>query len=255
MRYSHNHGVPMTPKVVLDIVFQSRSISPEKVWSLLVEVEPKLANATSCFFYDHLCRLSDVPELLSTWEKPHFDIEADGFQIHCGQVFNDNHSFVQIRGLFNNELESEPFIIPFTFESGFVSGWLFEEEYDKWQNAQDVLVYNAAGRDHSTLPKVSNNLPYPLTQDVVDISQNPGKRIIMEGFVEAVGSTMWLGASFLKLVNLSPQVVQSAPWLDVLSLPNGVLRLQAYPVVFTEDFGKQSVVQENLRQLLYSNAK
>ena len=50
-------------------------------------------------------------------------------------------------------------------------------EYDYWQNAEDLLLYRVAGRAVEGLRLVSNNLPAPLEQKVVDISANPGRRV------------------------------------------------------------------------------
>ena len=70
--------------------------------------------------------------------------------------------------------------------------FLHSADYYHWQNAEQPMEYECAGRDHSMLPKVHNGLPPPLDAMWIDISRNPGRRYLREGFQEAVSSPMWL---------------------------------------------------------------
>lgn len=83
--------------------------------------------------------------------------------------------------------------------SGLVMAWIVDRDYEYWQNASDPLQYEAAKRDHQHLPKISNGLPFPLEQMIIDISANPGRRVIREGYIEAVGAVMDLGYRFWAL--------------------------------------------------------
>ena len=42
----------------------------------------------------------------------------------------------------------------------------------------------------------SNGLPPPLDQMEIDTSGNPGRNVLRQGYIEAIGSTMWLGSLF-----------------------------------------------------------
>uniref|UniRef100_UPI0019664676 hypothetical protein n=1 Tax=Chromobacterium haemolyticum TaxID=394935 RepID=UPI0019664676 len=44
--------------------------------------------------------------------------------------------------------------------------------------------------------------PFPLTQEVVDISKNPGRWVLRNGYIEAVGAFMWVSKSLLQLVGV-----------------------------------------------------
>lgn len=83
---------------------------------------------------------------------------------------------------------------------GLVQAWISDVEYDFWQNAKDILEYESAGRDFSMLPKKSNGLPAPLEQIEIDVSDNLGRSEFKHGYIEAIGSTMWVGAPFWEKV-------------------------------------------------------
>lgn len=100
----------------------------------------------------------------------------------------------------------------------------------------------------------SNGLPFPLEQQIIDTSQNPGRRILRDGFVEAVGSVMWLGEQFWPLTGASKQTVLAAEWLECEQLANGVLRIQVADAPFRTAEGASGALQDRLRSLLFSHS-
>ena len=100
----------------------------------------------------------------------------------------------------NTELEEE--IGPILGVEGFIQAWVSDVEYDFWQNATDPLEYECVGRPLSGLPMKSNGLPPPLDQMEIDTSGNPGRNVLRQGYIEAIGSTMWLGNLFWERVGV-----------------------------------------------------
>ena len=49
---------------------------------------------------------------------------------------------------------------------------------------------------------MSNELPKPLNKTVIDVSANPGRRVLKTGYVEMVGPQMWFGPQFWTLVGV-----------------------------------------------------
>lgn len=95
----------------------------------------------------------------------------------------------------------------------------------------------------------SNGLPPPLEQLVVDTSGNPGRRVLREGFVEAVGAVMWLGPSFWPATAAKKEALCAQEWLRCDELQGGVLRITAAGQPFTS--ADTGAVQEGLRVLLF----
>jgi hypothetical protein len=131
-------------------------------------------------------------------------------------------------------------------------GWLADAEYSYWQNAQDPLQYRAAGRDFEHLPRKSNGLPYPLEQSIIDVSSNPGRRILRHGYIETVGSVMWLGQAFWELVNSSRNTINELKWAKIEKWESGVIRIEAAAEPFVSSEGEARQKQMALRNAIFS---
>lgn len=138
----------------------------------------------------------------------------------------------------------------FVSHCGFRQAYIFDVEYDRWQNVTSIQSYELNDRDYSHLPLRHNNLPPPLDGMDIDISRNPGRWAFRQGYVEAVGSTMWLGGDFWKLVGEHRRdALLAANWADVKEVASGVLRVQVAPEPFCDD--STADLQDRLRQTLY----
>jgi hypothetical protein len=132
----------------------------------------------------------------------------------------------------------------------FVQAWIADVEYDKWQNAEDPLIYKAANRDYSYLPMRSNGLPPPVEQMVIDISQNPGRWEFRSGYIEAVGSVMWLGDLFWQYVGSNhKERLAEFSLAKIEQLTENVLRIEVSGTSF-EDYSTRDI-QDRLRNVLY----
>ncbi|MFC5474725.1 hypothetical protein [Paraherbaspirillum soli] len=187
-------------------------------------------------------------EKRGTWGRT---AEAGGFSFRAGSVPALKHCFISIEEINAGSITSwADWVTPFLTEDGFVQAWVSDVEYDYWQNAKDPLQYEAVGRSFSHLPTKSNGLPPPLEQIEIDTSNNPGRWSLHSGYVEAIGSTMWLGMPFWKYVGETRKdTLLSSDWLDVRSEGNGVI----YVVASEHGFFDESTegIQNNLRTVLY----
>lgn len=139
---------------------------------------------------------------------------------------------------------------PFAREKWFSQAWLADVSYDYWQNAKHPFQYENAGRSCDGLPMRSNGLPPPVEQVEIDISRNPGRRIVRARYVEAIGATMWLGEPFWNTVGLGrKRLIMSSKLLTCSSLGNGVLRISAGMELFNDS--SSVTLQDELRELLY----
>ena len=119
---------------------------------------------------------------------------------------------------------------------------------------KDLQSYEILGIDHSHLPKKNNGMIPPFNAEIVDTSVNPGYWRFCKGYIEGIGSEMWLGKRFFEQVNLDPSEVLSCAWLETKQLENGVVYLKAYDTPFDSSEGEQAEMQFNLRELLFSKA-
>lgn|SRR5215813_1077409 len=130
----------------------------------------------------------------------------------------------------------------------FLQGGILDYVYDYWQNAEDPLHYEHAGKSYAELPMRTNGLLYPLTQDIIDIRSNPGRSPLADGYNEFVSSPMWLSKAFL-----------SRRQASATSIPSGYshewrgenLKVWCDYRPFATDDERQSALQNALRRWLY----
>ena len=180
---------------------------------------------------------------------------VDGLKLQFGLLPALNFCFLVIEELeVNDNAELEEKIWPFLNVEGFVQAWVYDVEYDFWQNATDPLEYEAAGRSFSSLPMKSNGLPPPLDQMEIDISSNPGRNVFRQGYIEAIGSTMWLGDLFWGRVGVDRAVV--IPLLESCGFKvlkyGDLLKVVASDKMFSDDSTLEK--QYVLRRILFGSA-
>ena len=119
-----------------------------------------------------------------------------------------------------------------------------------WQNAADQSLYICAGKDFSKLPMRSNGAPYPLEAMVIDTSQNPGRRVIRMGYIEAVGAVMWFSPLFWDRVGQARKDrIVSSDWTNPAEIGSGSMRIQISECSFNStDTGD---AQNQLRAMIF----
>lgn len=190
-------------------------------------------------------------EIASTGKWSH-TLKTESLAFRFGHVSSMEHSFMLIEELTNGAAATswDNWVEPFLEFGKFTQAWISDAEYDFWQNASDPLQYQNFGRKYSHLKMISNNLPPPLEQKIIDTSNNPGRWSLRQGYVEAVGSTMWLGDAFWERVGENRKNrVKASKNLNVSILKNGIIRLQAAKDCFKNEESK--ILQEELRAVLY----
>lgn len=147
-------------------------------------------------------------------------------------------------------IDWEQWAVQFVGSPHFVQAWIADAEYDKWENAQDPLIYKAANRDYSSLPKRSNGLPPPVAQMVVDISQNPGRWEFRSGYIEAVGFVMWLSGLFWRYVGVyHKERLAGFVQANIKQVAEDVVRISISETSFTDQSTRD--LQDRLRNVLY----
>lgn len=143
------------------------------------------------------------------------------------------------------------FIEEFSKFEMFVMAWTVDHDYDHWQNVTSTQTYDLEGRDYSQLPLVDNGLPFPLNQMDVDTSNNPGRWVHRHGYVEAVSAQMWFSDRFWKLTGSNWRDLQDVEGIEIEDQGGSVIKMTAYPKLFTSSEGEEADIQGRLRWTLY----
>lgn len=236
--------------LAVELIFNYEAIEPVVVWQKLMESHPDIVSLNDKgTFYNSNVSASEIEKAIRKQGKPHFRIEFDNAVFQYGAVGNFDHSFLVIEKCIKNIDDTHSWVTPFLSIGSFVQGRAYDNEYEFWQNASDPLEYESASRSYDHLPMKSNNLPLPLEQFVIDTSQNPGRRIMRDGYVEAIGAVMWFGKQFWQLTRTKQKAVLDASWLKWERIQSEVLLIKAKDSLFVSSGDGE--LQNKLRSLLY----
>ncbi|VVE72784.1 hypothetical protein PCA31118_04313 [Pandoraea captiosa] len=185
--------------------------------------------------------------------RPWGELASQQLIFQYGVAASFEHCFVQIEERYPAAAGVwDDWINPFVFEEGFVQGWVSDVEYNRWQNATDPFEYQLAGRDCSHLPRKSNGLPPPVAKEIVDISVNPGRWVLRDGYVEAVAPKMWLSELFWRRVGLEKKNRFQQEYSEsIKALVGGILKLVLQDIDFDSEVTAEEQVR--LRSALYGN--
>ena len=241
----------MNKREQLEIIFSLDSISAIEALKALLGVTEELAyviDADSELAHLRSSSFLTKVEKSGKWSQ---ELRFAGMSFQFGTVTAWRHCFVFIKQLeAGKPVNWNIWLAPFIKKQGFVQAWIADLEFDYWQNAEQPIQYELANRDYSKLPLKSNGDPPPLQAMWIDISNNPGKRVIKEGYVEAVGEKMWLSPIFKERIGgIDIDRLRAAGWtVDTKSI-DGITVLTAPKGSFSE--GIDTKYQQKLRAALY----
>jgi hypothetical protein len=195
--------------------------------------------------------LLEVPPRLKRAGRTTFHLKGQGFDFQLGSVRNAKLVFLEIQRNNEKKIGWDEWIAQFIANPDFVMAWIADSAYDYWQNAHDPLQFTAVGRSYNHLPMRPSGSPYPLNRMLIDTSANPGRWLFHTGYIEAVGSTMWLGQPFWQLTQANPERVANIPWLKHSYPVPSVMRIEAADHCFTTAEGSSGKLQNDLRALLF----
>jgi hypothetical protein len=192
----------------LTLVFDHESVDRGAAWELISSClqDSGLVEAVYEFAGKEI-PFERVGKMIKQRGRPYFVIKGKLLEFDLTVVGTFRHDAIRIKGPSN--VDWDGWVRRLQGAGSFVHAFLVDCEYDFWQNTEDPLQYRARNRSCEGLPMKSNGLPFPLDQQIVDISRNPGRRVLHEGFIEAIGSPMWLGNRFWNVTGANKNAVIS----------------------------------------------
>jgi hypothetical protein len=204
--------------------------------------------------YGESIDLTRASKVLEKTKRSAFLIDGRGWRFHLSSVKHHGIDIFAVKAE-SKSLVADAWISEMSLDMPITQAWLVNDEYDFWQNAEDPLQYSSRGRQWDHLRTKSNGLPPPLEQIVVDVSGNPGRRVIRAGHVEAVGCPMWLGGQFWVVTGANKSRVLAQRWLDCKECAGGLMRVQTGNEPFSTAEGESAATQVRLRKLLYPESE
>jgi hypothetical protein len=236
----------------LTIVFKYNTFDIEfALKAIQAELAERRIASTGFALYGEPINFDAVWLRLKNSGRKTFNLVGHGLVFQLSVVSNYQLDFLSIKAAPEEFTLWDKWANRFIGNSNFVMSWLADTEYEFWQNAEDILQYTSRGKRHEHLPKKSNGLPPPLEQTIIDISGNPGRRLLRLGYYEVVDALMWLGDFFWELTGANKKNISHAQWLRILSPFPTVLRIEASAQCFNTSEGIDLEIQRKLRSLLF----
>lgn len=202
---------------------------------------------------DGMLAVANYKTYLDARSKPSFDVSCEGLRCEYRTHAARNFSVLNI-----TQFENEPILAWADWAAalaplpGFAQAILMDEAYDLFQNATFLSVHTRAGRSVDGL--VLEPAEEGTLSRRVNTSRNPGRRRDGYGYLEAVGSTMWLGQGFWRIAGKeTKRGLLDGEWPEAVETDGGVLRVLAAPRCFAD--GDDPEVQYRLRELVYAKAR
>lgn len=223
----------------IELTFEYQSVDAKDVLYTLDRLCPKIGLSVDDY--------STADQVQKIEKGGHLSLSGHLFKdVHGGSVANHEHDFLIIKSDSIKLSKLQELVELFIQELPVIQAFIHNQEYYYWQNAEDILLYDSVGKDHSNLPKTSNNLPPPLEQKVVDISNNPGRFILRHGYRESISSPMWLAKTLVS----NPVELKKIATVQELGEGN-IIRIQTPYETFDSSVGEQALLQKQLRQAVY----
>ena len=232
----------------LELVFRYGK-SAYELWKDLVSCLIDKVAENSAELYGECMPISSIGRRIKA--RKSFNVKTQALEIHCAELPDYDLVSLQVEISEPDAGWFSDWIDVFVGSPLFIQAWLVNSDYDFWQNANDPIEYRSRGRSTRGLPMISNGLPRPLRQKIIDTSGNLGLRVLKKGYVEAIGSPMWLSNGFMRASGVSLDDIEQFDFLKVVQLENGVVEIQSAEGGFSDD--SSANVQRTLRKVLFEN--
>lgn len=216
----------------IEAVFPYLHIPALQMWEELITFcKEEFPSEAKGSLYAESHTFAKMGEAITKRGRPFFNIESEFGNFRYSSIGNARVSFLRIGGqVISSDSDAIKWMNQISCIDGFIMGRAFDSEFEYWQNAENPLLFEFSGRSTEGLSWKNNGLPAPLNDDIIDISQNPGRRVLRDGYVEAVGHLMWIGDAFWNVTQLQ---TKSAPdWVEHVERLDGA----DFIVVSTDPF-------------------
>jgi hypothetical protein len=236
--------------ISIEVVLRYKSIRAAELWRMLTGLQPALKSREVIESRQELTKMgAELEQLLEATDASEFRVRFDNTELTGPyDIANNTLALVTLKNACQDMNEANLWLSAMLVDERFVQARVYDYFFDKWQNATDPLEFEGSGINHLKLPLTSNGLPFPLTQTIVDISRNPGRKTLRVGYIESVGAKMWLTERFLERTGAS---IEGLSKIASVVLVNGVYEVSAQAEPFTSATGAEARLQDALRAELY----
>lgn len=237
----------------LRIIYQYKSIECVDIWIALCSILKQESLLSERYDIDEI-ESQTINKIEKTLRKEtNFGIKDQLFSFSFGAVGNARLQQLIITQEKVMELNWDIWIEKLSNYGIFIYAWKFDGNYSYWQSERQIDSFQICNVPYEHLPMKPSGDPLPFAQIVIDTSKNPGRNVFRTGYVEAVGSTMWLSNEFFSLTGANKEKLISSDWLKISEIKPGIIKIKAQEECFTQSESKEAELQNRMRDLLYPN--
>jgi hypothetical protein len=231
----------------LEIIFELDGLSAQTAWEVILGLGI-LAPSSAVKLYDQSMYASEILGVLQESGKAHFDVQAEGCRFHFCPVTDFDHCLLEFHKSLGVSIDEQKRWIDKFASHSLISGRCYDTEYEHWQNAEDPIEYTTENRSYSHLRTYREPI---FGDERIDISDLPGRRIVRKGYVEAIGSTMWVTERLSAKTGADLNKLRTYPWCKCETVFADVIRVHVMAKCFSAADGPQGRTQNMLREALF----
>ncbi len=234
-------------KLTLTVVFKIDTCSIIKVWESALSGLSE-ANLLEDYFRINgnvLLPPNKVMGYLLESKSKHIGVTSERFNLSVGDVGAHNITRLDITG---KNIDLNVIANKLIELNAIQQAFIVDYDFDYWQNAEDILQYKAKGKVYEHLPLISNRLPFPLEQKIIDTTKNPGKYEIKDGYIKVAAYRMWLDANLVERLGVDIKSLEMTLGAKV-SCHNDIYLVHVGESPFTESTPKEVLL--NMKNLIF----
>jgi hypothetical protein len=212
-----------------------------------------MGDVSRVLFFGRDVASKDLSKQLARKKNHAFIIEFDRERIEFSTLTSWNHQVLRIISEEWSRCAPEDLVRSLSGHfASFLQASFYDWNYYYWQNATDLLEFRDSDLDVSTLKLRENGLPPPLDSLIIDTSRNPSRRVLRPGYVEMIGSPMWISETFFRFHSRQFDASSLERSGFDVSYRDGITRIEFAGGAFVSDdtYDKQRV----LREAVYGSA-
>lgn len=236
-------------KKCCEIVFKYGALQGHEAWDIVIEQSLlDLGKGEDHKFYGKNILPGKISDILRESREAHFSYSNSLFDVHYASVWRFNLSFISIcfdDGEVGDLFCRNPHFIKL---DSFRSLRFFGYDYEYWQNANDPIEYEAHNKSMEGINAYHDEA---LNHTYIDTSANPGRRVLRDGYIEAVGHEMWFGKSFWEATGSSLAKLLETIDCAAEEIGENVHKIKFQAKPFTLSSGDEAKLQHEIRDILF----
>ena len=234
----------------LRVIYPKKSVDKEIIWDAMNRALAKILEADDkVTLYGIERKFQDVRKYLECSVLDRFDLFTSDFELRYSDNAARAYGLAKVIELNGNAVTNwVAWMQSFYNEAPFISAWVSDIQYSNVQNMDSIRRRKLHGLSYKHYPTIKNQAPPPCEQVLLDISGNPCRYTIRDGYVEAIGCPMWVSEEFWKLTGTDKDTALKQ-FGEFAKMDGELVKIDMASEPFHDDSNDED--QHRLREILF----